>query len=281
VTGPSIAPAPLVEANGARIPAIGLGTWPMKGDECSRAVASALEIGYRHIDTASMYGNETEVGEGLQASGLDRDAVFVTTKVWFEDLADGELQKSAERSLRKLGLDAVDLLLIHWPDPRVSIAESVGALCETKRSGLARHIGVANFPTRLVEEAVAAATEPLICNQFENHPLLDQSKLMAACRRHGMATVSYCPIGKGELLELDVITEIAAARGRTAAQIVLRWQVQQPGVIAIPKSANPQRQAENLDVFGFTLSDDEMAQISGLARSDGRILDPAFAPEWD
>lgn len=279
--GQTIAPAPIVEANGAHIPAIGLGTWPMKGAECVRAVSSALGIGYRHIDTAAMYGNEAEVGEGLRASGVARDDVFVTTKVWWDDLADGALQASAERSLKNLGLDAVDLLLIHWPNPRVGIAECVGALCETRRRGLARHIGVANFPTRLVEEAIAAATEPLVCNQFENHPLLDQSKLMAACSRHGMAVVSYCPIGKGELLDLNLIRNIAAARGRTAAQIILRWQTQRPGVVAIPKSASADRQAENLDIFGFTLSDDEMARISGLARPDGRILDPAFAPDWD
>lgn len=276
-----IGPAPLIEVNGATIPAIGLGTWPMKGEECSRAVASALNIGYRHIDTAAMYANEVEVGHGLRASDIDREDVFVTTKVWCEDLADGRLQASTERSLRNLGLDDVDMLLIHWPNRAVSTTECIGALCDAKRRGLARNIGVANFPVKLVEEAVATANEPLICNQFENHPLLDQSKLMATCRRHNMAIVAYCPIGKGEVLELDEIREIAAARGRTPAQIVLRWQIQQSGVIAIPKSSNPGRQAENLDVFGFTLSDDEMARITGLARPDGRMLDPSFAPDWD
>jgi diketogulonate reductase-like aldo/keto reductase len=281
MTGLAIAPAPLVKANGARIPAIGLGTWQMAGAECVRAVTSALKIGYRHLDTAAMYGNEAEVGEGLRASGIDRGDVFVTTKVWWDSLADGALQASAERSLKSLGLDTIDLLLIHWPNPRVSIAECVGALCETKRRGLARHIGVANFPVKLLEEAVAVATEPLVCNQFESHPRLNQSKLMSACRKHGMAVVSYCPIGKGEVLGLDVIKEIAAARGRTTAQIVLRWQTQRPGVVAIPKSANAGRQAENLDVFGFSLSDDEMARIDKLARPGGRILDPAFSPDWD
>lgn len=273
--------APLIEANGARIPAIGLGTWPMKGRECTHAVASAIEQGYRHIDTASMYGNEAEVGQGLRASGLDRDEIWVTTKVWWEDIADGDLQRSAARSLEHLRLEAVDLLLIHWPSPDVPVAESIAALCDAKRQGMARNIGISNFPTRLVDQALAATTEPLICNQFEHHPALDQPKLVAKCRENDLAVVAYCPLGKGEALEAEAVQSIAARHGKTPAQVVLRWQVQQPGTIAIPKSANAERQAQNLAVFDFELSSSEMSEISALKRPGSRAVNPAFHPDWD
>jgi diketogulonate reductase-like aldo/keto reductase len=276
-----LTPAPLVEARGARIPAIGLGTWPMKGAECVRAVASALETGYRHIDTASMYGNEAEVGEGLRSSGIGRGDVWLTTKVWWTDIAEADLQRSAEASLRRLGVDFVDLLLIHWPNPAVPVAESIAALCDAKQRGLARHIGISNFPTALMDQAFTATSEPLVCNQFEYHPALDQSKLVAKCRAHGMAVISYCPLGKGEALESKVIQEIAARHDKTAGQVVLRWHTQQPGIIAIPKSANPRRQAENLDVFDFELSDAEMGAITALARHGSRRVNPAHHPEWD
>lgn len=272
---------PLVHANGAAIPAIGLGTWPMKGDEAARAVAKALETGYRAVDTAAMYGNEDAVGEGLRASGVARADVFVTTKVWYTDLAPGALQHSVEASLKRLGLDQVDLVLIHWPNRDIPLEGSIPALCDAKRRGLTRHVGISNFPVALVERAVALATEPLVANQCEYHPHLDQTKVLAACRRHGMAFLSYAPIGKGAVLEEKTIRDIAARHGRTPAQVVLRWHVQQDGVAAIPKSANPKRIAENLDVFGFALADDEMRAISGLARPDGRMVAPGWSPEWD
>jgi diketogulonate reductase-like aldo/keto reductase len=272
---------PLVHANGAAIPAIGLGTWPMKGEEAARAVASALKTGYRAVDTAAMYGNEEAVGEGLRASGVPRADVFVTSKVWYTDLAPGALQRSAEASLKRLGLEQVDLLLIHWPNADIPLEGSIAALCDARRRGLARHVGVSNFPVALLERAVALATEPLVSNQCEYHPHLDQKKVMAACGRHGLAFLSYAPIGKGAVLDEATVRDIAARHGRTPAQVVLRWHVQQDGVAAIPKSANPKRIAENLDVFGFALSDDEMCAISGLARPDGRMVAPAWSPAWD
>lgn len=274
--------APIVSANGAAIPAIGLGTWPMRGDECSRAVAEALRIGYRHVDTAAMYGNEAEVGEGLRASGVPRDEIFVTTKVWWEDIAPGRLERSAEASLTKLALDAVDLLLIHWPSPHVPPEESVPALCRAKELGLARHVGISNHPTALMRRALAVATQPLVANQCEYHPGLDQTAVLAACRSAGMAFVSYSPIGKGEMLAHPTITDLASRYRKTPAQIVLRWHVQQPGVVAIPKSANPRRIAENIDLFDFALAAEEMAALHGLAKADGRLISPAgFAPAWD
>ena len=276
-----MAQAHLVHAHGAAIPAIGLGTWPLRDEACTQAVEAALRAGYRHVDTAAMYVNEEAVGAGLRAAGLARDDVFVTTKVWHEDLRPADLQRSAEASLRRLGLEQVDLLLIHWPSPSVPLADSLGALFEAKRRGLARHVGVSNFPVAMLEESLARATEPLVANQCEYHPRLDQSRVIAACRRHGLAFISYSPLGKAEILDEPAIRAIAAAHGRTPAQVVLRWHVQQPGVVAIPKSANPQRIAENLTVFDFALGDDEMGRIAGLARPDGRLISPAFAPAWD
>ena len=271
-----------VEAHGARIPKIGLGTWTLEGGEAARLVAHALRAGYRHIDTAAMYGNEAAVGEGLRASGVPREEVFVTTKVWYTDLAHDALLASAEASLARLGLDQVDLLLIHWPSRTVPLAESIGALNEARARGLTRHIGVSNFTVALLDEAVRLSAAPIVCNQVEYHPWLDQSKVLAACRRHGMAMVSYCPLGRGSgLLEEPVVRAAAARHGRTPAQIVLRWHIQQEGVAAIPRSRNPRRIEENLAVFDFALSAEEMAAISALSARNLRICDFDFAPAWD
>jgi len=273
-----------VTVGDAAIPVIGYGTWPLKDEECARGVATALQCGYRHIDTAEMYGNEAAVGEGLRASGVPRDEIWLTTKVWWENIGDGPLQRSAEASLKRLGVDQVDLLLIHWPNKSIPLSESIRALNDAKRRGLTRHIGVSNFPTRMLDEAVALSDAPLIANQCEYHPHLDQSKVLAACRRHGMAFVSYCPLGRGAVggvLEEPVVREIADRLGRTPAQVVLRWHIQQPNVVAVPKSANPKRIAENFDVFNFALDDADMQRLSALARPDGRVVNLEFAPEWD
>ncbi|MGF1649794.1 MAG: aldo/keto reductase [Hyphomicrobiaceae bacterium] len=274
----------MVVANGTRIPALGLGTWPMKGEACARAVASALAVGYRHIDTAAMYANEEAVGEGLRASGVPRSEVFVTTKVWHDHIGRGDLQRSAEASLSRLGLDQVDLLLIHWPNRAIPVSEAIGALCDAHQRGLTKAIGISNFPTALIEQAITATTVPIACNQVEYHPHLDQSKVIAACRAHGLAVVSYCPLGRpgvGGMLAESAIAEIAARHGKTPAQIALRWHVQQPGVIAVPKSENPERQRQNLDVFDFELTSAEMQVLDSLARPDGRVVNLAIAPDWD
>ena len=273
--------APLVRANGAAIPAIGLGTWDLRGEACATAVRWALQAGYRHIDTASMYDNEEAVGEGLRAGGVPRHEVFVTTKVWPDDLKPGDLERSAEASLRRLGLDQVDLLLIHWPNAAIPLPGTIDALCKVKRAGLARHIGVANFTVSLLEEAVRLASEPLVANQCEYHPYLDQGAVLAACRRHGLALTSYCPVGRAAVFSEPAVRDIAKAHGKTPAQVVLRWQMQQPGVVAIPKSGDKGRIAENIAVFDFALTDEEMRRISGLARRDGRMVAPSFAPKWD
>jgi diketogulonate reductase-like aldo/keto reductase len=271
-----------VNANGANIPAIGLGTWTLTGKAVTQLVADAIRSGYRHVDTATMYDNEKAVGAGLRASGISRDEIFLTTKVWPSDIADGDLQRSVEASLKRLQVDRLDLALIHWPSGTIPLAESIRALNEVKDRGLARHIGVSNFTVALLDEAVALSRHPLACNQIEYHPFLNQDRVLAACRGHGMAVVSYCPLARGaELFPEPAVTAAAEQHGRTPAQIVLRWQVQQEGVVAIPRSSNAERIAQNLRVFDFALEADEMAALDALRTRQHRICDFEFSPEWD
>jgi diketogulonate reductase-like aldo/keto reductase len=281
---PGTSPIPTVEANGAAIPVVGLGTSGLRGDACLRAVEAALEEGYRHIDTAVMYGNEAEIGRALAASKLPRGGLFITTKVLPSDIGAGALQDSARSSLERLRLDHVDLLLIHWPNGAIPLAESIKALCEAKALGLAKHIGVANFPTAMLDEAVRLAAghgQKLVANQCEHHPRLDQTKLLADCRRHGVALVSYCPIGKGGLLGDPAVAAIAKRLGKAPSQVVLRWHTQQPGVVAIPKSSQRAHLAENIRLFDFELSKADMAALSAMASPNGRLVRPGFAPVWD
>ncbi len=270
---------PTIQANGAAIPQIGLGTWQLHGEVLEAAVLAAAESGYRHFDTAPRYENEAGLGAALRRTGLAREEYFVTTKVWWTELAGPALRASAEASLERLGLDQVDLLLIHWPNPDIALAETVEALCAVAERGLTRHIGVANFPVALMNQAIALADRPLVANQCEYHPRLDQSALIAACRASGLAFVSYSPIGSGQLLDAPEIAAIAAAHGKTPAQVVLRWHLQQ-GVVAIPRSSNPGRVRENIAVTDFALSDAQMAQLHALARPDGRIFNPAWVKSW-
>jgi diketogulonate reductase-like aldo/keto reductase len=272
----------VVEANGARIPALGLGTWTLKGDACAEMVEKALGVGYRHVDTAVMYGNEEAVGAGLKASSVPRDAIFLTTKIWYTDIGAGDLERAAEASLRRLGVDRVDLLLIHWPNPQIPLAQSIRALNAARAAGLTRHIGVSNFPTALLAQASAVSDAPLVCNQVEYHPYLDQSKVHAAARQRGMAMVSYCPLHRGgPLFDEPAVQEAARRHARSPAQIVLRWHVQQDGVVAIPRTTRPERLAENFAIFDFTLEPSEMAALSALSIAGHRICDYEFSPQWD
>jgi 2,5-diketo-D-gluconate reductase B len=278
----SIVNIPIVEAKGARIPILGLGTWDLRGSVCARAVEQALRLGYRHIDTAEMYDNEREVGEGLRASGVKRDDIFVTTKIWPSHFAPRELERTARESLMRLRLSEVDLLLLHWPNPQVPLAETLGALCKVKRDGLARHIGVSNFGVSLLDEALQLSSEPLVCDQFECHPFLDQSKLIAACRRQRTAVVAYSPIAKGRARDDETLSRIGAAHNKTAAQVSLRFLVQQ-NIVVIPRTSKVERLAENAAIFDFALSEPEMARIAALAHRDGRLVNFSFSgrPSWD
>jgi 2,5-diketo-D-gluconate reductase B len=269
-----------IEANGAGIPALGLGTWELRGRTCARIVEQALTLGYRHIDTAQVYENEHEVGEGLRASRVRRNEVFLTTKVWTTHFAPHDLERSTKDSLVRLRVSEVDLLLLHWPNPHVPLAETLGALAHAKTLGLARHIGVSNFTVALLDEAVAASPEPLACNQVEYHPYLDQTKVREACARHGIAVVAYSPIAKGKIKNDPTLARIGRAHGKSPAQICLRWLVQQ-NVVAIPRTSKIERLSENLDVFDFVLSEQDMADIFAMGSPEGRMTNFAFAPKWD
>lgn len=271
-----------ITANGAHIPAIGLGTYRLEGEGCADVVAKAIGIGYRHIDTARMYGNETHVGKGIRRSGLERGKLFVTTKIWWTDIDGENLLPSARDSLDRLGFDYVDLLLIHWPNRSVPLEESIEALNQAKAAGLAKHIGVANFPSTMLDEAVAMSPAPLVCNQVEYHPFLSQESVIASCRRHDMALVAYTPLGRGgEILANPVIRAAAERHGKSPAQIVLRWGMEQEPVGAIPRTSKLERLEENIDIFDFELDPDERAAITALTARRARLVDPSFAPSWD
>ncbi|HRK24659.1 MAG TPA: aldo/keto reductase [Beijerinckiaceae bacterium] len=271
----------IVTAHGAAIPAIGYGTWTLRGEVARDRVRHALACGYRHIDTAIMYENEIEVGEGMRQSGVPRDEIFLTTKVPPALIGEADLVDAAAGSIRRLGVDQVDLLLIHWPNPEIDFTGSIRALCKARTLGLARHIGVSNFTIAHLDQAWQVTSEPLVTNQCEYHPRLDQSRLIAACRRHGMSFTSYSPVARGALFGSPPLLSAARAHGKSESQVLLRWHIQQPGIIAVPRSATPARIAENLDVFDFSLTDAEMAAISALKAADGRIVRPAWSPQWD
>jgi diketogulonate reductase-like aldo/keto reductase len=256
------------------VPALGFGTSPLTGGLSSKTVIAALKAGYRHIDTARKYGTEPAVGEAMRASGVPRQDIFLTTKVSHENLRAADFARSVDESLAALKVDYVDLLLVHWPNPAIALTETMPALAKAKRQGLARHIGVANFNIGLLDQAVDLCPEPLVALQAEYHPYLDQSKLMAAVRRHKLVFIAYCPLGRGRLFSDPVLAEIAAKRGRSIAQVALRWLMQQD-VAAIPFSLQPQRIADNFNVFDFALDDDEMKRIAVLKRPDGRVANPA------
>lgn len=271
-----------LKAHGAEIPVIGCGSLRLKEEGAADIITKAIKGGYRHIDTARKYGTEQWVGEGIRASGIDRSELFITTKVTEDNAREADFARSVETSLKTIGLDYVDLLLIHWPQPKVPLAETLGALAKAKRDGLARNIGVSNFTVALLDKAVPLCPEPLVANQIECHAYIRQDKLLAACRRHGLIVTAYVPLAQGKLLDDPVISEIARGKGKSSAQVALRWLIQQPGIAAIPRTMDPTELAENIDVFDFSLSEDEMERISALRDKNLRIVDPEVRrPVWD
>ncbi len=269
-----------VEAKGARIPLIGLGTWELRGDACSQLIKDAAKIGYRHFDTAQMYNNETEVGEGLKHSGLKRDEYFLTTKVWPTNFKEKDFATAARESLKRLGHDSVDLLLLHWPSKDVPMAETLGALKKAKTDGLAKNIGVSNFTIPLLDEANKILPGELVCDQVELHPYLDGTKLNAAIRKHGMAVVAYCPIARGRLVSDTTLADVGKKYGKSAAQVSLRYLTQQNFVV-IPRTSKAERLKENFSIFDFELSDADMKTVAALSAPSGRVVAVAHAPAWD
>jgi 2,5-diketo-D-gluconate reductase B len=263
---------------GATIPKLGLGTWQLTGSDCVVAVRDALELGYDHIDTARAYGNEQQVGQGLHDSGRNRGEVFLTTKLWYTELSAVGVHDQLERSLRDLRTEYVDLLLIHWPSRRVPLAETLGAMLDAREAGRARHLGVSNFPSTLLREALHHA--PLICDQVEYHPFLGQPHLLGVARERDLLVTAFSPLAQGAALRDPVIRDIGEAHGRSPAQVVLRWLLDQPNVAAVPKAASHEHRAANLAVFDFELTDEQRGRIAGLERGL-RTIDPSWAPDWD
>ncbi len=269
-----------VTAHGMRLPKLGFGTWRLKGAECQRAVESAIALGYRHIDTAEMYGNEDAVGAGLAACGVPRDQLHVTTKVWHEHLAPDQIRAAMAASLKALRLDHVDLFLIHWPAPRMDLPAALETLVALREAGMTRHIGVANFTVALLREAIEQIGAPIVCNQIEYHVLLDQTRVLDYARGKGLAVTAYCPLAQGRVADDPVLAGIARKHGATPSQVALKWLLDQDGVSPIPKASGRARQQENLDALRVALDDADRAAIAALPKGQ-RFVSPGFAPAWD
>ncbi|MFB6271405.1 MAG: aldo/keto reductase [Salinibacter sp.] len=260
---------PHVDAGSARIPALGLGTWQNTGPQCAETVQTALEMGYRHIDTAQIYGNEAEVGHGITAADVDREDIFLTTKIWRSNLQHDDVLRSVRQSLSQLGVDTVDLLLIHWPHPRVPVKETLKAMTELRNEGLVRHLGVSNFTAAQLREAIRVAESPLVTDQVLYHPYKDQSAVRSVCAEHDLALTAYSPLARGGVLSDEVLAQIGAQHDKSAAQVALRWLLQQDGIVAIPKATTRNHLADNLDVLDFSLSETEMNRIHNRRPSLG------------
>lgn len=271
-----------VDTGGASIPALGLGTWQLSGDGCRAIVGKALEVGYRHIDTAQAYGNEAAVGQAIRESRLTRDEVFLTTKIWPDHFRRDDLKANAKARLDTLKLDYIDLLLLHWPSPDIPIQETIEALNEVVDAGQTRFIGVSNFNVPMIEAATTVTRAPLVTNQVEYHPLLSQDKLLKWLRAEYVSLTAYCPLARGKVMDRPVLQELAERHGKTPAQVTLRWLVQQDNVIAIPRSSSEKRVEENFDIWDFTLDDSEMKAVSAIGSPGGRLVDlEGYSPAWD
>jgi 2,5-diketo-D-gluconate reductase B len=267
-----------LEIQGTTVPKLGFGTWQIEGPQCQEAVEDALAIGYRQIDTARAYGNEEHVGRGIAAAGIPRNEYFLTTKIARDEYAPDDLRRAAEDSLRKLGVDGLDLLLLHWPNPDFPLEDTLGALIGLRDDGLIKHLGVSNFPPGMLREAIGLA--PIFTDQVEFHPFLGQDALVELAIEKDFMVTAYSPLARGKVPEDATLREIGAAHGKTAGQVALRWLLDTPQVCTIPKASSHERRVENFEVFDFDLTDDERARIDALPKGE-RIIDPGFAPDWD
>lgn len=268
-----------VTIQGVEVPKLGFGTWLLEGRDACESVLDALELGYRHIDTARAYGNERWVGRALVESGVPREELWLTTKVWYEHAEPHVLTHVFHQQLADLQVDRVDLLLLHWPAAETPLRQTLGAMDALREQGLVSHIGVSNFPSELLREALELA--PIFCDQVEYHPFLPQGPVMHECLEHDLLLTAYSPFAHGHVHEDPTLREIGARYGKSAGQVALRWLLDQPNVATIPKASSHERRAENFDVFDFDLDDDERGAVAALSRRHLRTGDPGWAPDWD
>ena len=271
---------PCFDRDNGAMPELGLGTFQAAGDACRQAVRTALELGYRHLDTARMYENEDQVGLGINDAGVARDEIFLTTKLQMNELDPIGVRESCEASLAALDTDYLDLLLIHWPEEDTPVADTLGTMQELRETGKVRHLGISNFTRAQMLEAIQTADVPLFCNQVEYHPYLNQGPALDTCREHGMALVAYSPLARGDVNNDDRLAEIGKKYGKSPAQVALRWLIRQQAVVAIPKGTSAAHIRENYDIFDFELEPEDVAVIDGLPK-DRRLINPSWAPTWD
>jgi 2,5-diketo-D-gluconate reductase B len=269
-----------LETQGISLPRLGLGTFRMQGDICRAAVESALGLGYRHIDTAEMYGNEDAIGAAIASSSITRKDLHVTTKVWNENLAPDAIRRAFDASLKKLRLDHVDLYLVHWPAKNMDLPAMFETLIKLKGEGRTRAIGVANFNIALLKTVVEGIKAPIACNQVEYHVVLDQTPLRKYLAAKSIPLVAYCPVAQGRAATDKTLMAIGRKHGATAAQVALKWLLDQDGVAAIPKASRAESQKANLDALHVGLDDEDRAAIAGLPKNK-RLVNPGFAPAWD
>jgi diketogulonate reductase-like aldo/keto reductase len=272
----------IVEVSGAKIPVLGFGTYGMAGPRLQNVLVAALGRGFRHIDTAQMYQNEADVGAAIRASGVPRDAIFVTTKVWVGNYIRQRFVASVDESLRRLQTDYIDLLLVHWPCGGAPVEGQIEGLNRAVDSKKVRYIGVSNYNVAMMRAAAALSTHPLVTNQVEYHPFLDQTAVLQQVASGGSSLMAYCGMAVGRVFETQLLKDMAARHGRSVAQIVLRWLIQHPNVVALSRTEKTERLPQNTDIFDFALSDDDMAAIGTLKSPGSRIVNPShLAPAWD
>jgi 2,5-diketo-D-gluconate reductase B len=269
-----------LQMQGIRMPRLGLGTFRMQGDVCRAAVESALGLGYRHIDTAEMYANEEAIGPAIASSGVPRNELHVTTKVWHENLAPDAIRRAFDTSLNKLKLDHVDLYLVHWPSRDMNLPAVFETLMKLKEEGRTRAIGVANFTVALLKKVVEEIRAPIACNQVEYHVMLDQTKVRDYLAAKSIPLVAYCPLAQGRAADNETLAAIGRKHNATAAQVALKWLLDQDGVAAIPKASRAESQKANLGALDVKLDHEDRKAIAALPK-DQRFVKPAFSPVWD
>ncbi len=269
-----------LQTQGINLPRLGLGTFRMQGDACRAAVESALALGYRHIDTAEMYGNEEAIGAAIASSRIARKDLHVTTKVWNDNLAPDAIRRAFDASLKKLRLDQIDLYLVHWPAPNMNLPAMFETLMRLRQEGRTRAIGVANFNVALLKKVVEDIKAPIACNQVEYHVMLDQTRLRQYLAARSIPLVAYCPLAQGRAASNETLVAIGKKHGASAAQVALKWLLDQDGVAAIPKASRAESQRANLEALNVGLDDEDRRAIANLPKNQ-RFVSPGFAPVWD